>query len=170
VEARGGPDFDLLSAARLPMDGRGQRGPRSLSSDHHRGARLSGGADGPRRQRQRRIAYGDLVAKAETSPRSISSVLFVPNHHEIRVTLADGSTVKSNYPTEASQLEFQHVLQDANIPFDSRGTGGSAWWSILTYLLSFALFFAFWIFLKRQVDARRARRDEPSTREDPFEN
>jgi cell division protease FtsH len=117
-----------------------------------------------------RIAYGDLVAKVETSPRSISSVLFVPNHHEIRVTLADGSTVKSNYPTEASQLEFQHVLQDANIPFDSRGTGGSAWWSILTYLLPFALFFAFWIFLKRQVDARRARRDEPSTREDPFEN
>jgi hypothetical protein len=32
-----------------------------------------------------RIAYGDLVAKVETSPRSISSVLFVPNHHEIRV-------------------------------------------------------------------------------------
>jgi ATP-dependent Zn protease len=117
-----------------------------------------------------RVAYGDLVAKVETSPRSISSVLFVPNHHEIRVTLADGSTVKSNYPTEASQLEFQHLLQDANIPFDSRGSGGSAWWSILTYLLPFALFFTFSIFLKRQVDARRARRDEPSTREDPFGN
>jgi hypothetical protein len=27
-----------------------------------------------------RMAYGDLVAKAETSPRSISSVPFVPNH------------------------------------------------------------------------------------------
>jgi cell division protease FtsH len=116
----------------------------------------------------KRIPYGDLIAKVETSPRSISRVLFVPNHHEIRVTLADGTTLKSNYPTEASQLEFQHLLQDANIPFDSRGAGGSAWWSILTYLLPFALFSAFWIFLRRQVEARQARKDEPSARDDPF--
>jgi len=110
-----------------------------------------------------RITYGDLLVKVETSPRSISRVVFVPNHHEIRVTFADGSTVRSNYPTEASQLEFQHLLQEANIPFDSRGTGSSAWWSILTYLLPFVLFFGFWILVLRQ----KARKDEQGPRADP---
>ena len=35
--------------------------------------------------------------------------------------------------------------------FDSKGTGQNAWWSILTYLLPFVLFFGFWIFLMNQV-------------------
>ncbi len=37
------------------------------------------------------------------------------------------------------------------MPFDSKGTGEYAWWSILTYLLPFVLFFGFWIFLMNQV-------------------
>ncbi len=45
------------------------------------------------------------------------------------------------------------MLEDSStpIPFDSKGTGDSAWWSILTYLLPFLLFFGFWIFLMNQV-------------------
>jgi ATP-dependent Zn protease len=85
----------------------------------------------------------------------------VPKSRKIRVTLADGSTVESNYPTDASQLEFQHLLQDRNIHFDSRGTSDSAWWSILTYLLPFVLFFGFWIFLTRRVQSGK-RRDDTS--------
>jgi ATP-dependent Zn protease len=69
-----------------------------------------------------RIAYSDLITKVEDSPQSIDDVLFVPKSRKIEVTLADGSTVESNYPTDASQLEFQHLLQDRNIHFDSRGT------------------------------------------------
>ena len=37
------------------------------------------------------------------------------------------------------------------VPFDSKGTGGSPWWSILTSLLPFVLLFGFWIFLMNQV-------------------
>ncbi len=37
------------------------------------------------------------------------------------------------------------------MPYDSKGTGQSGWWSILTYLLPFVLFFAFWIFLMNQM-------------------
>jgi cell division protease FtsH len=106
-----------------------------------------------------RIAYSDLITKVEDSPQSIDDVLFVPKSRKIEVTLADGSTVESNYPTDASQLEFQHLLQDRNIHFDSRGTSDSAWWSILTYLLPFVLFFGFWIFLMRQVRSGKKHDD-----------
>jgi cell division protease FtsH len=113
-----------------------------------------------------RIAYGDLITRVEESPESIANVLFIPKGQRIEVTLADGTTLESNYPTEASQLDLQRLLQSKGIPFDSKGTGDSAWWSILTYLLPFILFFAFWIFLMRQVQARKRREDDDGTPSD----
>ncbi|HET6657083.1 MAG TPA: ATP-dependent zinc metalloprotease FtsH [Gaiellaceae bacterium] len=100
-----------------------------------------------------KLTYSQLIAKVETDPTSIKSVLFVPKSREIQAELTDGSKVKVNYPTDQSQFAFQETLQDAStpIPFDSKGTGDSAWWSILTYLLPFLLFFGFWIFLMNQV-------------------
>lgn len=118
-----------------------------------------------------RIAYSDLIAKVEDEPESIENVLFVPKSREIRVTLTDGSTLESNYPTEASQLEFQHRLERNNVHFDSKGTRDSAWWSILTYLLPFVLFFGFWIFLMRRAQPGRRRQDDlgsPVERDDAY--
>src|SRR4051794_35661668 len=40
---------------------------------------------------------------------------------------------------------------DANVVVDSAQASGSPWWSVLTYVLPFVLFFAFWIFLMNQV-------------------
>jgi cell division protease FtsH len=107
-----------------------------------------------------RIAYGALIARVETAPDSIASVLFIPKSQGIDVTLAQGTTLESNYPTEAAQLDLQRRLQNEGIPFDSKGTGDSAWRSILTYLLPFVLFFGFWIFLMRQAHSRKSRADE----------
>jgi cell division protease FtsH len=112
-----------------------------------------------------RIAYGDLIGRVEDSPESIANVLFIPKGQAIRITLADGSTLKSHYPTDASQLDFQHRLESAHIHFDSKGAGSSVWWSILTYLLPFVLFFGFWIFLTRQVQEKRRREESVA----PFE-
>jgi cell division protease FtsH len=112
-----------------------------------------------------RIAYGDLITRVEDSPESIANVLFIPKSQAIRITLADGATLKSNYPTDASQLEFQHRVESAHVHFDSKGGGSSAWWSILTYLLPFVLFFGFWIFLMRQVQEKRRREESVA----PFE-
>jgi cell division protease FtsH len=80
----------------------------------------------------------------------VSSVLFSPKGRSIEA-MVDGKKVKVNYPSDQAQIEFQQELQDKGIPFDSKGTGDSAWWSILTYLLPFVLFFGFWIFLMNQV-------------------
>jgi cell division protease FtsH len=100
-----------------------------------------------------KMTYSQLLTQVETNPSSIETVLFVPKSQEIQATLVGGKKVKVNYPTDQSQFDFQQHLQDASspIPFDSKGTGDSAWWSILTYLLPFLLFFGFWIFLMNQV-------------------
>jgi cell division protease FtsH len=42
-------------------------------------------------------------------------------------------------------------MQKAGINYNSKGTGSSPWWSILTSLLPFVLLFGFWIFLMNQV-------------------
>ena len=54
------------------------------------------------------------------------------------------------------------MLRDRNIHFDSDRMGNSSWWSILTWLLPFALFFGFWIFLMRQVHAKRRSKESGS--------
>ena len=42
--------------------------------------------------------------------------------------------MKTNYPSDQSQLEFQQLLQEQGITdFDSKGTGGSTWLSVLTH-------------------------------------
>jgi ATP-dependent Zn protease len=115
-----------------------------------------------------RIAYSELIATVEKSPESIASVVFVPKTHRLEVRLADGRALESNYPSEGAQLEFQHLLQSKEVAFDSKGMSDSAWWSILTYLLPFILFFGFWIFLMRQVQTGKRRKDEPETDSERF--
>jgi ATP-dependent Zn protease len=51
-------------------------------------------------------------------------------------------------------LQFEELLDAQGIRYESRGSGDSAWWSILTYLLPFALFFGFWIFLMQRVQGK----------------
>ena len=43
------------------------------------------------------------------------------------------------------------VLRENDVAFDSKGTGSSAWWTIIGSLLPFILLFGFWIFLMNQV-------------------
>ena len=100
-----------------------------------------------------KMTFSGLIAMVEDNPGAIDSVLFVPKSREIQADLSNGKKVKVNYPTDESQFSFQQMLEDSStpIPFDSKGTGDSAWWNILTYLLPFLLFFGFWIFLMNQV-------------------
>ncbi len=98
-----------------------------------------------------KITYSQLIELVETQPSSIESILFVPKGKAIEAKLTSGKKFKVNYPSDQSQVAFQERLEEKNVGFDSKGTGDSAWWSILTYLLPFVLFFGFWIFLMNQV-------------------
>jgi cell division protease FtsH len=106
----------------------------------------------PRSEEAQKITYSELIALVEDEPNSVEEVLFKPKGREIEATLrTTGKKIKVNYPSDQAQIEFQNLLEQNNITFDSKGTGNSAWWSILTYLLPFLLFFGFWIFLMNQV-------------------
>jgi cell division protease FtsH len=107
----------------------------------------------PRSGDAQKVTYSELINKVESCEPgscSVSSVLFSPKGRSIEA-MVDGKKVKVNYPSDQAQIEFQQELETKGIPFDSKGTGDSAWWSILTYLLPFVLFFGFWIFLMNQV-------------------
>jgi cell division protease FtsH len=97
------------------------------------------------------MTLSQVITEVETNPEAIRSVVFKPKGQEIEVTRKTGETIKVHYASPEAQIQFQNLLEDKNVAFDSEGTGASAWWSILTYLLPFLLFFGFWIFLMNQV-------------------
>jgi cell division protease FtsH len=104
----------------------------------------------PRSDDTKKMTYSALKQEVEDNPDAVSDVLFIPKGRSIEAEVS-GSKVKVNYPSDQSQIEFEQLLDRENIGYDSKGTGASAWWSILTYLLPFVLFFGFWIFLMNQV-------------------
>jgi cell division protease FtsH len=103
----------------------------------------------PKRGNEQKVTYSELIR--ETRAGNVSEVLFTPNRQQINATLDSGQKVKVNYPTDQSQFQFQQVLEQENVKFDSKGTGSSAWWSLLISILPFALLIGFWIFLMNQM-------------------
>ncbi|HYM63930.1 MAG TPA: ATP-dependent zinc metalloprotease FtsH [Gaiellaceae bacterium] len=103
----------------------------------------------PSRGEATKVTYSDLIQKVEAD--EVQSVLFVPKGRSIQATLQGGTKVKSNYPSDQSQAAFEEKLQENGVAFDSKGTGSSAWLSILSYTLPFVIFLGFWIFLMNQM-------------------
>jgi cell division protease FtsH len=102
-------------------------------------------------QKPERQTYSEIYGLVRNDPGSINQVVFTPNKQQITVELDNGRKYQVYYPTPQSQLDFQKQLQQHGVAFDSKGTGSSPWWSILTSLLPFVLLFGFWIFLMNQV-------------------
>jgi cell division protease FtsH len=97
--------------------------------------------------------YSELIAKVERNAQSIDEVVFDPRKQQITATLAgsDDKKIVVNYPSPESQVRFERILAENSVKYDSKGTGGSPWWSLLTALLPFIILIAFWIFLMNQV-------------------
>ncbi len=104
----------------------------------------------PNNDQRRHIAYSELITAVRTHPEDVQKVQFEPKTRSIDAQIGNDK-VKTNYPSDQSQADFQQTLQANDVAFDSKGTGQSAWWSILTWVLPFVLFFGFWIFLMNQV-------------------
>ncbi len=103
----------------------------------------------PRRDSDQKLTYSQLID--ETQKGNVSEVTFSPNRQSITAVLDSGQKVKVNYPTPQSATEYQNVLEAENVKFDSKGTGTSAWWALLTGFLPFLLLIGFWIFLMNQM-------------------
>ncbi len=108
----------------------------------------------PKSEATTKVTYGGLQDTVRALPdgdkTTLTDVVFKPKNREIAAVLR-GEKVKVNYPSDQSQVQFEDLLKEKGITYDSKGIGNAAWWSILTYLLPFLLFFGFWIFLMNQV-------------------
>src|SRR6266508_3804746 len=104
-------------------------------------------------QKVEKKTTSQMIDQAENDPQSIDNAVFDPRKQEVVFTLNDDQNTKVavHYASEEAQLEFQNILQDNNITRDSKGTGSSLWWSLLTAILPFVILIAFWIFLMNQV-------------------
>ena len=107
----------------------------------------------PGRNEQRKMTYSQAINAVKDG--NVNEAVFNPNRQSIELTLVlpDGSSekVKVNYPTPQSATQFENLLQEEGVKFDSKGTGSSAWWALLINVLPFVILIAFWIFLMNQV-------------------
>ena len=78
--------------------------------------------------------YSALVERVTNEPDSVQEVVFSPNRQGIEAKLVDGTTIKTSYPSDQAQIQFQDLLLENEISFDSKGTGASSW-GFLLYLL-----------------------------------
>jgi cell division protease FtsH len=98
-----------------------------------------------------RWTASDLYAQIKTDPGEISEVVFVPSKQRADVTLANDKKVSIHYATPQAQIDLQKKVEAANIKFDSKGTGGFSWVSLIGSFLPILLLIGFWIFLMNQV-------------------
>jgi cell division protease FtsH len=107
---------------------------------------------GDERQTEKKT-YSEVRLMAQNESEDIQQVLFDPRKQEITVTLTaePDKQIVVHYPTPESQRAFEAILDENNVVYDSKGTGSSPWWSLLTALLPFVILIAFWIFLMNQV-------------------
>ena len=98
-----------------------------------------------------KTTYAALQQEIKSDSSQFKDFTFDPNKQKINYEKVDGSKGSVNYATPQAQIQFQNLLENNNVNFDSKGVGSSPWWSILTSLLPFVLLFGFWIFLMNQV-------------------
>jgi cell division protease FtsH len=103
-------------------------------------------------QKVEKKTTSEVIQMIEKNPGSIQKVVISPNKHEFTVERTGGQPkIKVHYATDQAEAAVEQKMIDNNVEFDSKGTGSSPWWSILTSLLPFVLLFGFWIFLMNQV-------------------
>jgi cell division protease FtsH len=88
----------------------------------------------------------------------IDSVTWNTKDNTLNVKQTDGTSYDESYPdSDSAQAELLNNLQQHNVKTEIKGKGGSSLLSLLTYILPFLLFFAFWIFLMNQMQGGGSR-------------
>jgi cell division protease FtsH len=100
--------------------------------------------------------FSEFRDQIETSPESIEEVTFEQKTETIKVVEADETEYSTGYPPEL-QASVVNQLARADVKTTIKGTGGSGFLSILTYILPFVLFFGFWLFLMNQMQGGGSR-------------
>src|SRR6202042_2595012 len=81
----------------------------------------------------------------------VTSADFNPSKRAITVKLVGDKQATVHYASDQAQLQFQNLLEKYNVSFDSKGTGGFSWTSVIASFLPILLLIGFWIFLMNQM-------------------
>jgi hypothetical protein len=92
--------------------------------------------------------YSEFLAQVEAG--RVEKVKLDAGDNSIEVTPRRGDYYKTAYP-DNTEHGLVDTLRSAEIPFDVEGKGGSRLWGYLIYVLPFALFLLFWIFIVRRM-------------------
>jgi cell division protease FtsH len=87
----------------------------------------------------------------EVKSGDVTSAVFSPGKRSITLKLTNGKKATVHYASDQAQLQFQNLLQQRNVQWDSKGTGGFSWTALIGSFLPFLLLIGFWIFLMNQV-------------------
>jgi cell division protease FtsH len=100
--------------------------------------------------------YNTFVQRVEQG--QIESVTWNTKDNSLNVKQTDGTSYDESFPdSDSAQAELLNNLQQHNVKTEIKGKGGSSLLSLLTYILPFLLFFAFWIFLMNQMQGGGSR-------------
>jgi len=100
--------------------------------------------------------YNTFVQRVDQG--QVESVTWNTKDNTLNVTQTDGTKYDESYPdSDSAQAELLNNLQQHNVKTEIKGKGGSSLLSLLTYILPFLLFFAFWIFLMNQMQGGGSR-------------
>ncbi len=103
----------------------------------------------PKNNKSAKLTTSQVMAYVRT--HQVTFADFNPSKRAIAVKLVGGKTATVHYASDQAQLQFQELLQKYNVKFDSKGTGGFSWSSLIASFLPFLLLIGFWIFLMNQV-------------------
>jgi cell division protease FtsH len=119
------------------------------------------------------VTYSSLRQEIQQHPEDIQKIEFTPSKKQIGVTFSSGKTANVHYPTDQSELDFEKLLINKGVAYDSKGVGGFSWLALVGSFLPFLLLIGFWIFLMNQVQGggskvmsfgkSRAKRMAPDT-------
>ena len=108
-------------------------------------------------EKQEKVTYSELQTAVAENPGQFEEIVANPSKQQMTVEYQptngaeEGKKIKVAYPSPESLREFEKVMKEQGVNFDSKAVGGSPWWSLLTSLLPFVILIAFWIFLMNQV-------------------
>jgi len=94
------------------------------------------------------LNFGQLLVQEQN--RDVKSLNFDQKTNTVNYTLNTGSKGSTGYPDNELPTMVQAALNNgAQVQVQNKSSNG--WLSLLTYLLPFVIFIAFWIFLMNQV-------------------
>jgi cell division protease FtsH len=100
--------------------------------------------------------YNEFLTQVQNG--QIEEVTFNTKDNTLDVKETNGDEYDTGYlDSSDSQAQLQNTLERNGVKYDVKGKGGSSLLSLLTYILPFLLFFAFWIFLMNQMQGGGSR-------------